>query len=261
MFSEFKSNIEFFKNNLVRLGKLKEINSKYDENCEYLKKSELNIDLSNSGESCAQNYCQINTQLIESFECFDKSIDNNKQFKCFWPKCQYNTNNKNTLRRHQQNIHSNERQFVCDFNECDKTYKYKERLILHRRIHHLNKLFKCDYNNCNKSYKNLINLREHKKRVHLNIRYRCDWKDCNKTFSYKSYLYSHKKSFHLNERKYVCDWSECKKRFTTKQDLFRHKRIHSGEKPFKCGINGCDKSFRLLSNLKVHKKRIHLLIS
>ena len=53
-----------------------------------LKNSELDwCDLSNSGESCAQNYCRINTQLIESFECFNKSIDNNKQFKCFWPKC------------------------------------------------------------------------------------------------------------------------------------------------------------------------------
>ena len=68
-----------------------------------LNKNEIINDFSNSGESCAQNYCQINTQLIESFECFDKNIDNNKQFKCFWPK-------------------------------CGKTFKYKSHLNSHKKI-------------------------------------------------------------------------------------------------------------------------------
>ena len=65
------------------LQHLKSVNKRLNLIDISLKNSEVFEELSNSDESCAQNYCQINTQSIESFECFNKSIDNNKQFKCF----------------------------------------------------------------------------------------------------------------------------------------------------------------------------------
>ena len=99
---------------------MKLINLRLQQFDNNLKKSlinELKIEIQNIDESCAQNYCQINTQFIESFECFNKSIDNNKQFKCFWPKCGYRTNRRDLLNTH-GNIHFNKREFVCDFNNC-----------------------------------------------------------------------------------------------------------------------------------------------
>ena len=78
-----QSSINCLTQTIDKFRQLKLINNKLEQFDNILKKNELNIDLSNSGESCAQNYCRINTQLIESFECFNKSIDNNKQFKCF----------------------------------------------------------------------------------------------------------------------------------------------------------------------------------
>ena len=181
MSSKLYLDMGVFKINLDILKNLKDINSKIEKTYEYMANNELIIDLTNSGESCAQNYCQINTQLIESFECFNKSIDNNKQFKCFWPKCQFKTERKDYLAEHRL-IHSNKRQFVCDFNNCNKKLNSRKSLINHKLSHLDENHFKCDFKGCNKSFKRNNNLKEHKESIHLKIRYSCDWKDCNKTF-------------------------------------------------------------------------------
>ena len=178
--------------------------------------------------------------------------EDNKKLKCFWPKCYFKTDNKQTLTQHiskhsnarkfpckipgcnysnkyknylkkHMKKHSNLRQFFCDFKECNKTFKYKSTLNLHKRRHNERKSFKCDFKDCDKSYLNSVSLKSHQMSAHLNIRYRCDYSDCNKTFG-------------------------------RKQQFFNHKRKHSGEKPFKCDINGCTQGFRVKSQLKFHQK-------
>ena len=49
-----------------------------------------------------------------------------------------------------------------------------------------------------------------------------------------------------------CTPATCSKRFTTSSYLAVHKRIHTGNKPFKCG--SCDKPFSDRGNLVRHAK-------
>ena len=55
-------------------------------------------------------------------------------------------------------------------------------------------------------------------------------------------------------RDHVC--TECGKAFYEISKLRRHQMVHTGEKPFKCTFDGCEKWFSLEHNLRTHI-RIH----
>ena len=48
-------------------------------------------------------------------------VKEKSKFKCFWPNCKYEATNSGDIVQHKF-IHLNERQFVCDFSECNKTF-------------------------------------------------------------------------------------------------------------------------------------------
>ncbi|MBW0522135.1 hypothetical protein O181_061850 [Austropuccinia psidii MF-1] len=55
-----------------------------------------------------------------------------------------------------------------------------------------------------------------------------------------------------NTKNYVC--TECRKTFPRLTSLTQHKLTHNGERPFRCGFEGCTKSFTTSSNSKRHWK-------
>jgi uncharacterized Zn-finger protein len=60
---------------------------------------------------------------------------------------------------------------------------------------------------------------------------------------------------HTGERPFVCPEEGCEKAFREKGNLLTHLRIHNGQKPFKCDFADCDGSFTTFNLLQEHKKR------
>ena len=50
-------------------------------------------------------------------------------------------------------------------------------------------------------------------------------------------------------------FSDCRKGFTAASTLAIHLRKHSGDKPFRCSVEGCDKAYTTAANLRLHQKR------
>ena len=83
------------------------------------------------------------------------------------------------------------------------------------------------------------------------VRYCCIYDDCDKEFTTKFNLKRHVEIVHLNFKRYEC--SKCGSLFTSKKNLKEHDFLHTGAKPYKCGV--CKKNFRHLSFLYVHRRQ------
>jgi uncharacterized Zn-finger protein len=58
-----------------------------------------------------------------------------------------------------------------------------------------------------------------------------------------------------NQDRYIC--GTCSKAFSRPSSLKIHTYSHTGEKPWKCQIPGCGKTFSVRSNMKRHEKGCH----
>ncbi|XP_054153965.1 putative zinc finger protein 840 [Oppia nitens] len=130
-----------------------------------------------------------------------------------------------------------------------------------------NRQFKCNYKNCDKSFRSKKSLSQHKKNVHSIRRpYNCNYKDCYKSFKERQLLCRHQKEFHSTDRPFICNYKDCNKSFKFNQDMSQHKKMfHSIRRPFVCNNKDSDKSFKNKANRQNrHQKTIysnHQLIS
>jgi uncharacterized Zn-finger protein len=58
---------------------------------------------------------------------------------------------------------------------------------------------------------------------------------------------------HKKIKKYICDI--CNKKFGRISTLKAHIKTHTGEKNFKCKLEGCNKYFAEKGNMEIHYKR------
>lgn len=62
--------------------------------------------------------------------------------------------------------------------------------------------------------------------------------------------------FHLfsGEKPFKCEFDGCDRRFANSSDRKKHSHVHTSDKPYNCKIRGCDKSYTHPSSLRKHMK-------
>lgn len=165
-------------------------------------------------------------------------------------------------------IHSGVKPHRCDL--CPKAYMRTNDLEHHKKIVHVDGAAEpqrpssllCDF--CGKEFKCRSQLAIHfqthtGERPHL-----CDI--CGRKFGRQYQLKRHKILVHANQvngeenlppdAPFAC--SICGKRLKSEALLAAHSRIHTGDKPHRCGI--CLRSFQRATCLKQHHVRVHLKV-
>lgn len=56
------------------------------------------------------------------------------------------------------------------------------------------------------------------------------------------------------EKPFKCEYEGCDRRFANSSDRKKHSHVHTSDKPYNCRVPGCDKSYTHPSSLRKHMK-------
>lgn len=170
-------------------------------------------------------------------------------FKCEHNGCEKLIRRSN--RSQHMTTHSNER-FECDI--CHSSLATKNGLRAHFYLHFPKKELKCTI--CESIFRSESSLSQHVRFVHNKEAKRFICNVCGRALR-KSHLLKEHMNKHTGEKPFDCPHDGCEKRFYTKSHRNEHIRSHTGEKPFKCSEDGCDRQFAYAIDFKRHKFKVH----
>lgn len=167
------------------------------------------------------SHLQLNHNQTLDAEMISNGGSKSKAFQCNL--CAYKTQRKEHYVRHQNNVHCNQRPYLCDL--CGKAFKRPDALAQHKFTHMEKSArvlpFACTL--CPKAFRSQAHLKEHET-MHSSVRsYLCHF--CGASFKTRSVQQKHIQTIHVNPRSYNC--SQCDKRFNTHYALRRHKHTHN----------------------------------
>jgi len=114
----------------------------------------------------------------------EQSHTGDLNFKCSIVGCAFRSTTQYRVNLHEKS-HTTERSFKCD--QCEKSYKHKQHLIVHMRVHTGDKPYKCK--TCSKEFRASSHLTSHEK-LHLGkLAYKCP--HCEEAFVLRKYLNRH----------------------------------------------------------------------
>ncbi|PKC56173.1 hypothetical protein RhiirA1_320317, partial [Rhizophagus irregularis] len=72
---------------------------------------------------------------------------------------------KSGLNRHKK-IHTDERPYQCEFDNCKKRFRERFKLTTHQRILYNIKPYICNFPNCTRSFSDIVNISENGNKRH-----------------------------------------------------------------------------------------------
>ncbi|XP_028981031.2 zinc finger protein 493 isoform X2 [Esox lucius] len=219
-------------------------------------------------------YCSGCKKVLPNLETLNRHKLWHRQVKCTMCEETFMFTN---LKTHYLDVHQFSGPYVC--THCPKTYKKFYSLIKHEMVHtgtsplqcsHCPKRFIYNYDlvehekrhsgdrpclcwECGKAFFTNLDLQNHMKSSHgekpTEYRYPC--RHCGKPFRLSNSRANHEKTKHGGVR-HACTY--CGKEYVCADGLKRHNLIHTGERPFKCNYDSCEKGFRSKAELTIHMR-------
>lgn len=197
---------------------------------------------------------EVEESARENKSVMKKASGSNVKFlkKCHY--CPKLFSNRSGRLYHQEQAHFNRRRFHCD--QCESSFGLKQTLMNHIRNKHSNNVrnFHCDFESCNKTYKTKSALHNHRIYHSDEPKWHCNY--CTKKFHFNFLLQQHETT-HLGQKpgkSFDCD--VCKKSFNTRNKLTKHRGIHDSNQ-YACTREGCTFKGNLKRYLIAHMKRMH----
>lgn len=138
--------------------------------------------------------------------------------------CNFKTPILSRLKNFHEKIHSDEKNYICSFVGCEKSFKNSKQLKNHCEVHKRKKKMKIAADQTKP--KTIIDVDDVSKRIQCS--------ECGKGFSSESGLYIHSMEHKTDEKKFKCE--ECEYSTNDHNSFRRHKSQHSNLHHYKCPL-------------------------